>query len=151
MQIPEKEKWLFLYALPCHFGKIERYEQMKASGNFKPASKLKENFSRESVRNYFLGEHNSESYNNAISDERWFHHMLMPYRVTKVSPEIEIKLVEDFEKRFFMPEKYKQKKLSKRQQKRMKQFGFLDGGNLGKGDIIYIHGGFIVDLERCQK
>jgi hypothetical protein len=67
-------KWLFHYSLPCHFGRDSAFQRLIKSGNFKPLKCL-EDFSRESVRDYFLGLNNELTFQNAMIDSGWYHHV----------------------------------------------------------------------------
>ena len=125
-------KWLFLYSLPCHFGRLKVFEKLLNSENFNPLRYLNENSCREEVRDYFYGVHNIETYG-----DRNFSHMLIPYGVRSD----EAVVLDSFNWIDELPDELRNVKLSKRQRSRMSKYG------LRLGDVIYIHGGWVVDSE----
>lgn len=142
--IKEEDRWLFLYTLPCTFGRPDVFEKLKETGRFKDF--LRENFSRDKVRGYFLGYHNGYSYSRRLSDKKWLEHMLIPYKITRADSQIEIRICKEFSEKYELPNGLKQRRLSKRQKSRMRKY-VLNGKGLKVEDILFMHGGFVVDIE----
>lgn len=139
IQIPEKYLWLYRYSSPCHFGRLKAFSRLLQSNNFKPLVHLNNDFSREAVKIYFLGLHNKVAY-----EEGHFQHMVISYDIISLSP-IKLQLTEEFP--YNLLDEYQQKILNKRRRRRMKNNGF-DSSQLNLRDIIYIHSGWPVDIDK---
>lgn len=145
--IPEKDRWLFLYTFPCHFENQEIFLRLKKFGKFN--NYLNGNSTKEKIKEYFFTKHNNDAHRN-----RNYNHMLIPYRVIESnsdseSSEIKCSVLKPF---FELPENLENKILSEDDLIKAKGLGIIGKDEkLEIGDIVLIHGGFIVDIEKNGK
>jgi len=145
----DRDKWIFRYSLPCHERMKEKYQLIRNNGRF--VDFLEGDFSRESVREYFLNEHNKFTYNLASKiGFSGFEHMLIPYGLDSngLGEDIEARILKRFEKIWDIPDDIKNFEFSERNIEQMKKDGLLDE-KIKFGDIIFKHGSYIVDVDRC--
>lgn len=139
--IQKKDKWLFLYTLPCHNGIEEVFNRMMESGNSAPMLALNGNHSREDVRNYFLGEHNSR-----VGDMGNIQCMLIKYEIISTLPLQGKAIAIGYE----IPEYLREVYLNEKDMEKAVRFGVLKDKKLKLRDIVFMHRGFIVDAEFCN-
>jgi len=143
-KVPEKYKWLFFYSLPCHEGDSKKFLELIKSNNFKPLKYLSNDYSRESVREYFLGRHNYEAYL-----KKNFLHMVIPYVInteSKIGDSLNKSLeIEITEFPFVLP--FFKFKINERELARKLEILGITDTKLLKNNTIYIHFGFVVDIE----
>lgn len=140
--ISEKDKWLFLYTLPCHRGIEEVFQRIVNSENSAPTLFLNGDYKREAVRAYFLGEHNLRARNAGNIPC-----MLIPYQITNTEP-VHGRIVEMHHE---IPNYLQEVYLNAGDLEKAMRFGVLDDSKrLKLGDIVFLHGGFIVDIEFCN-
>lgn len=138
--ISEKDKWLFLYTLPCHDGNHRAFQKMKESSNFNPVLALNGDYSKKAVRNYFLGEHNLKA--SSVGNIPC---ILMQYQIISVNTYIRSRICNES---YRLPEYLQEISLSSGDLEKAVRFGVLeDSKKLKTGDILFMHGGFIVDVE----
>ncbi len=149
LELPEEDRWLFLYMLPCHGGNIEYYNRLKQSPDFVPSKYLNGDKSQEAVFDYFYGIHNEKTFANAQQNPKSYFHMLIPYPIVNAQEKIKLRVKEDFLDDYDnFPDKLFSITLNQRQMQRIKQFNIADSEELELGDVVYIHGGEVVDVEK---
>ena len=80
--VDEKYRWIYSYTLPCTFGDEERFYELLS----KPAFSSWKDYSRERVREHFLGEHNKSTLAGLMSVDRFHNaigvaHLALPYNI----------------------------------------------------------------------
>ena len=130
--IPEEDRWLFQYTLPCTAGHPELFTRIKP----RFIERLSGDLSRESIRKYFMTTHNQQ----CLDSGNWTH-LVVPYKI--INPEERIgKTNSSF------PLKSLEIELSREQIETAIKFGVLPDEKLKPEETIYLHSRYIVDIGR---
>jgi len=148
MVIDERYKWLYPYTMACTGGNLILFQRIIESKKFKDF--FRGDFSRQRVRDYFMGPHNMETLNGTsmsnLSNKFKFFHLAIPYEILQT----EGGLLSVVSKPFYeeLPNPLITRKITNEDIKEAKKSGVLEK-ELGIRDILIFHGLHIADC--CKK
>ena len=147
MIIDKKYKWLFPYTMACGGGNLAIFQKIVESEKFQ--NFFKGDFSRQKVRDYFMGQHNEETLNGAghseLSPFRFFH-LVIPYGIKEIGEEIRGEIFTPFYDNLTEP--LLKINLKNKSLGIVKTLGLLER-ELRTGEILLSHAYFIADV--CEK
>lgn len=148
MVIDKKYKWVYSYTMACTRGNLVLFQRIIESEKFEDF--FKGDFSRQKVRDYFMGPHNLETLNGTsmpnLPNKFRFFHLAIPYEIKSVEEEVKGDIFLPFYKN--IPTPLLNIRLENKILDKARELGILER-ELRTGEILISHASFIADI--CEK